>query len=144
MKYLGRVKMVLRNHVGSINFADPVNIRKAPKEQMNHVGTNVIPISNKYKIQIEPIKFEWDKFLLSLEKDFPEILHEVLSYNNHQQQLLNSNENRSTSNENRNQYNAGIDRGTSTHTTSSPSTIHPSQAHVFQQMSHSMPNTTNA
>ena len=36
-------------------------------------------ISNKYEIQIEPIQFEWDMFLPTLEKDFLDILNEVLS-----------------------------------------------------------------
>ena len=43
-----------------------------------------IHISNKYKIQVEPIQFEWDKFLPALEKDFLEILNDVLSCNNNQ------------------------------------------------------------
>ena len=33
-EYLGKVKMALNSHVGSINFADPANIRKAHKEIM--------------------------------------------------------------------------------------------------------------
>ena len=63
MEYLGTVKMMLSSCVGSINFADPVNIRKAQKELMNQVRTKVIHISNKYKIQIECIEFGWDRFL---------------------------------------------------------------------------------
>ena len=46
---------------------------------MSQVRTKATHISYKYKIQIEPIQFEWDKFLSTLENDFPEILHEVLS-----------------------------------------------------------------
>ena len=60
-------------------------------------------ISNKYKSQSEPIQVEWDMFLPTSEKDFPEILNDVLSHNSQQQQPPNSNENRSTSNENREQ-----------------------------------------
>ena len=37
---------------------------------MSQVGTEAIYISNKYKIQIEPIWFELDKFLSTLEKGF--------------------------------------------------------------------------
>ena len=75
--------MVLSSHVGSINYAAPANIRKAYEELMSQVRTEAIHISNKYTIQIEPIQFECDKFLQTLEKDFPEILNEVLSHNNH-------------------------------------------------------------
>ena len=101
--------MALSSHVGSINFADPANIRKAYEEIMTWVRSETIHISNKYKIQIEPIQFELDKLLPTLEKDFPEILNEVLSHNNQQQQLTHSNENRSMPNKNRNQYSVGID-----------------------------------
>ena len=76
--------------------------------------------------------------------DFLEILNEVLSHNSQQQQQIpNSNENRSTLIENRYQYNAGIDNRTRTLTTLSPSTTHPNRANRFQQMLHSMPDTTN-
>ena len=78
-QYLGRVKLALSSQIGSINFADPANIRKADEELMNQVRTKAIHIDNKYKIQIEPIQLEWDKFPPTSEKDFPEILNEVLS-----------------------------------------------------------------
>ena len=68
--------MVLSHHMDSIIFADPANIRKAHIELISQVSTIAIHISNK-----EPIKFEWDKFLPTLHKDFPEILNEVLSCN---------------------------------------------------------------
>ena len=35
------------------------------------VRSEGIHISNKYKIQIEPLQFEWDRFLPTLEKGFP-------------------------------------------------------------------------
>ena len=69
-------------------------------------------ISNKYKIQIEPIQFEWEKFLPTLEKDFPDILNEILNCKTGQQHQLNSNVNRNMPNDNRNQYNTVIDNGT--------------------------------
>ena len=62
--------------MGGINFADPGNIRKAHEELMTQVRTRTKHISNKYKIQIEPIQSEWDRFLSILEKDFPDILNE--------------------------------------------------------------------
>ena len=96
--------MTLCSCFGSINFADTANIRKVCKELMSKVRNEAIYISSKYKIQIEPIQFEWDMFLPTLEEDFPEILNEILSHSNKQQQQLNSNENRNTANENRNQY----------------------------------------
>ena len=93
-EYLGRVKMALNSCVGGINFVDPANIRKAPEKLMTQVCTEAIHVSNKYNIQIEPIEFEWDKFLPTLEKGFPGILNEVLGNNSQHQQLLpNSNKN---------------------------------------------------
>ena len=80
-EYLGRVKIVLSSYMGSIKFADPFNIKKAHKELMSQLRNEAIHISNKYKIQIEPIQFERDKFLPNLEKDFLEIMNEVLSHN---------------------------------------------------------------
>ena len=55
MEYLGRVRMALCSHVGSINFADPANIRKIHKELMSHVRTEAIHISNEYKIQMHSL-----------------------------------------------------------------------------------------
>ena len=89
MEYLGGFRMALHSHMGSINFADSTNIRKVHKELISQVRTEAIHISNKYKIHVEPIQFEWDKFLPTLEKDFPEILNEVLHQSNKHQQQLN-------------------------------------------------------
>ena len=77
---------------------------------MNQARKEAIHISNKYKVQIEPLHFEWDRFIPILEKEFPDILNEMLSCNSQQQQL-NSNENRSMTNRNREQYN-NFRRGT--------------------------------
>ena len=60
----------MQNNVGSINFTDPANIRQVHKALMSEVRKEAIYISNKYKIQIEPIQFEWDKFLPTLKKGF--------------------------------------------------------------------------
>ena len=59
--------MVLSSHVGSINLADPANIGKAHEELMVWVRTESIHIRNKLKIQVEPIQFEWDSFLPTIE-----------------------------------------------------------------------------
>ena len=106
---------------------------------MIQVGNETIYISNKYKIQIEPTQFEWDKFLPALEKDFPEILNEVLSCNNNQQQQQNLNENSSIPIKNRNQYNTVINNRTRMLTALSPSVAHTSRACGYQYISHSMP-----
>ena len=73
-EYVCRVKIGPSNSMGSINFADPANIRQAHEELM----TQVILVINK-KIQIEAIRFQWDSLLLALEKDFSEILSKVSS-----------------------------------------------------------------
>ena len=78
--------MPLSGCVGGINFVDPTDIRKAHKELMIQVRTTSI-----HKIQIEPIHFELSSFLPMFEKDFPEILNEMLTViivnNNHQIQM---------------------------------------------------------
>ena len=79
--YLIRVKTALKSCISNINFTDPVNIRKAHEELMNQVRNKVIHTSNKYKVQIEPLNFEWDLFLPILEKEFPDILNEMPSHN---------------------------------------------------------------
>ena len=50
-EYLGRVWMALHSHVGSINFADPANIRQVHDALMREVRKEAIYVSNKYKIQ---------------------------------------------------------------------------------------------
>ena len=58
---------------------------------MSQVRLDALHISNKYNIQVESVQFELDKFLPTLEKDFPEILNEISSCNNNQQQQPNLN-----------------------------------------------------
>ena len=62
---------------------------------MSEVRKEAIYISNKYKIQIERIQFEWDEFLPIPEKNFLDILNEVLSCKHTQQHQPNSNVNSS-------------------------------------------------
>ena len=105
--------MALSSHMRGINFAYPADMRKSHKKLKIQVRTKAIHYSNKHKIQIEPIQFEWDRFLFTLEKDFPERLNEMVSHNR-QQQPPNSNKNRFTPNENRKHYNGTIDNRTRT------------------------------
>ena len=65
-----RIKMVLRSHMDDINFADPANISKAHKEVMTQVRTEAIHISNKYKIQVDPIQIKWDRIPSHIRKGF--------------------------------------------------------------------------
>ena len=127
--------MVVHSHLSSIHVADSANTKKVHKELMHQVRTKATHIISKYKIQVEPLHFEWDKFLPTLEKDFAEVLNEVLSDSNNQQQP-NSNENRSTPNANRNQHNTGINNRTRMLTTLSLSATHTNRSHGFQHMSH--------
>ena len=86
---------------------------------------------------MESIQFEWDKFLPTLEKYFQEMLNKVLGCNNTQQQIPNSNKNRSTPNKNRNQYNTEINNRTELLTTPIHLATYIYRAHGFQHMSHS-------
>ena len=70
---------MLSSHIGSINFADPVSIRKAHKELMRQVKDEASHITNKYKVQLEPFYFEWERFIPMLEKEFPDILSKMMS-----------------------------------------------------------------
>ena len=101
--YLGRFRKV----IGSINFADPANIRQICGILINELRDEATYINNKYIIQIEPMQFKWDKFLPMLEKDFPDILKEVLSCINQQHQSI-SNVNNSMPNKYRSRYNTVI------------------------------------
>ena len=47
--------MAIHGHEGSINFADPANIRQVHKDLMSKVRNKVMYLSNKYRIQIEAI-----------------------------------------------------------------------------------------
>ena len=87
-KFLKQGKNSVKQLCSSITFTDPVNTRRVHKELMNKVRNEAIHISNKYKVQIEPLHFEWDRFIPTLEKKFPDILNEML-YHNSQQQPLN-------------------------------------------------------
>ena len=93
-------------------------------------------------MQIEPIQLEWDMFHPTLEKDFPEILNQVLCCNS-QQQPPHSNKNISTPMENREQSSGRIDDTTRILTTLIHSTTHPNMATRCQYMSHSTPETAN-
>ena len=84
MEYLGGVRMAIYSHVVIINLTYPANSQQVYGILMNEVRDEAIYISNKYKIQIEPLQFDWDKFLPSLGKDFPDIINEVLSCKNNQ------------------------------------------------------------
>ena len=63
---LAGIKIMLSIHMEGSNFADPANIRKAHTELMTQARTKAIHIGNKYKIQIECIQYEWDRFLPTL------------------------------------------------------------------------------
>ena len=39
-------------------------------------------ISTKYSVWIDPLYFEWDKFIPTLEKHFPDLLDEILDCEN--------------------------------------------------------------
>ena len=61
MGYLGRVRKAIHSHAGNINFVHPGNLRQVHGILMNEVRNEVVYISNKYKIHIEPLQFKWYK-----------------------------------------------------------------------------------
>ena len=71
--------MVLRNCIKDINFTYPVEIRKVHGDLMNEVSSIPQYISNKYNVGINPLYFEWFEFIPMLERQFPDILNEMLN-----------------------------------------------------------------
>ena len=57
---------------------DPVQSRRAHETLMHNVNREVRYISYKYSMQIYPLYFEGDKFILMLENHFPYILEEPM------------------------------------------------------------------
>ena len=91
-KYIVKVKVELSSHIGGIIFMDPVSLRKAHKELIKQTRSDAIHINNKYKVQLEPFYFEWETFIPTLVKEFPDILSKMLSHiYQQQQQPINSN-----------------------------------------------------
>ena len=111
---------------------------------MKQVKHKAICISNKYSVQIEHLYFKWDKFIPTLEKEFPDILNEMVDHSS-QWQPLNANENRSIQHRNREPY-SNFRRGTKnraqTRTTPSPTMMHPNMADIFHHLLHSTPDIT--
>ena len=62
-EFLGLIKTALINTIHNINFADPVQTRRAHETLMHDVNREAQYISNKYSMQIDPLYFEWDKFI---------------------------------------------------------------------------------
>ena len=88
---------------------------------------------------------ERDNFIPTLEKEFPDILNEMLGCNS-QQQPLNSNKNWSMPQRNREEYNSfrwGINSRITTLTTPSPTITHQNTANRSHHFLHSMPETLN-
>ena len=135
---------MLSSHIGGINFTDQGNMRKTYKELMTPVRNEAIHISNKYKLQLQHLYFEWEMFIPTLEKEFPDILNEMLSHNS-QQQLLNSSENRSIPHMDREKTNnfRRINNRTRTLMTPSPTIMHPSIANWPCHFSHRTPETAS-
>ena len=64
----------------NINFADPLQIRRAHEAVMHEVNREAICIGTKYSVKMEPMYFQWDKLILKLEKHFTDILEEILNH----------------------------------------------------------------
>ena len=123
-----------------INFSDPVSIRKTPGELMKWVGKQSLHISKRYKVQLETLYFEWERFILTLEKGFPDILNEMLSHNHQQkEQSFNSNEKRHILCRDREQYNnsrRGTNNRTRALTTPIPTMTHLNMTNRFHHFLH--------
>ena len=71
--------MALRNCIKDINFPDPVQIRRIHGDILNEVSCKAGYISSKYNVQINPLYFEWNKFIPTLERQFPDVIYEILN-----------------------------------------------------------------
>ena len=72
-KYTSLIKTPLQNSLLNVNFLDPAITTKAHAALMCETNRKAKYISTKCSIQIEPLYFEWDKFISMLEKHFPDI-----------------------------------------------------------------------
>ena len=55
---------------------------------MHDVNRDARYIGTKYSVQIGPLYFEWDKFIPTLEKHFPDILDEILNCDHQRDALI--------------------------------------------------------
>ena len=65
---------------------DPIHIRRAHEALIHKVNREAICICIKYSVKIEPMYFEWDLFISSLEKNIPDILQEILDQRHNSEQ----------------------------------------------------------
>ena len=57
----------LRNTIQNFNFVDPNQTRKAHETIMLDVNREVRYIGTKYNVLIDPLYFQFEKFILTLE-----------------------------------------------------------------------------
>ena len=77
--HLGIVKMALRNCIKDIHFADTLKTRRVHGDLMNDISRKVQYIGSKYNVPVEPLYFEWDKLTSTLERQFSDVLNEMLN-----------------------------------------------------------------
>ena len=76
-EYLAQIKPTLCQAILNINIADPIQTKRAHNDLMHEVNREAIYIGIKYSVKMEPMYFEWDKFIPTLEKHFPDILWDI-------------------------------------------------------------------
>ena len=86
--YLSIIKTALMDNVKIINFADPIQNKNQQEVLMHNANKESIYISSKYSLQVDPLHFEWVKFIPALEKHLPDIYHEILNHINHRYVLV--------------------------------------------------------
>ena len=67
-------------HHKNVNFVDPTQTRKAYEVLMCDANHEAQYTSTKYILWIDPLYFQVDKFIPTLEKHFPDILDEILNH----------------------------------------------------------------
>ena len=60
-----------------------IQTRREHDALMHDVNGGAKFTSCKYSVQIDPLYFEWDRFIPTLEKHFLDILGEILNHDNH-------------------------------------------------------------
>ena len=76
---LTQIKAPICQAVHHINFKDPIQIRRTHEALIHKVNRDAICIGTKYSVKIEPMHFEWEEFIPTLEKHFPDILQKILA-----------------------------------------------------------------
>ena len=71
--------MALQKTIQHIYFADPIQTKRVLEALMYEVESEVRCLGTKYSVKMEPMYFEWDKFISTLKKHKSDILEQIFN-----------------------------------------------------------------